>query len=350
MLLSVVIPSYNGRRLLGECLSAVFRAMATCRPQSAEVIVVDDGSTDGSAQWLRAEWPSVKVLALNGNGGFPRAANRGAVAASGDWIAMLNNDTSVDAEWITAARLTEWPVRVGAVASKVVSWDEAEVQSAGDGYTRAGLAFQMASGRPFGASGDARRVFSACAAAAFYRREAFWDAGGFDEAFGGYYEDVDLGFRMNLRGWETIFVPDSVCRHRVGASYGRLSPMAVRNSARNSEVVFISCMPAALLVRSLPAHLVAIAAQACLRASQRRFLPFAVGKMQFLSSLPAAWRRRRLVRRRALVPPGDIAALIERRWLSAHFPTAFLRRLRTLLPFRPLRLPAPVAPVLADRD
>ena len=123
MLVSVVIPSYNGRHLLAECLPTVFGAVGAFDAESVEVIVADDASTDGTAEWLRAEWPAVKVVTLDGNGGFPRAANRAAAAASGDWVAILNNDTAVDAGWIKEARLSDCPRGVGAVASKIVNWD-----------------------------------------------------------------------------------------------------------------------------------------------------------------------------------------------------------------------------------
>ena len=211
------------------------------------------------------------------------------------------------------------------------------------------MAFHVANGLPRGARHDAGRVFAACAAAAFYRLEAFWDAGGFDESFGGYYEDVDLGFRLNLRGWKTIYAPGSVCRHRVGASYGRLSPRAVANSARNSDVVFFSCMPAGLLARALPARVAAIAAQVLLRVGQRRLLPYLSGKMQFLSSLPATLRRRRHIQRRTRVDARDIADALEHRWLRAHLPMILPRRLRSLIRRRAVESTPPVAAALAGQ-
>jgi len=316
--LSVVIPSYNGRSLLATCLPAVFRAISAAGV-SAEVVVVDDASSDGTAEWCAKTWPAVRVARLSENGGFARAANAGAAARSGEWIAMLNNDAVPDAGWIAGASLDRRAADVAAVASKIVyARNRRIVESAGDGYTVAGLAYQGLNGRTEDGAGESRRVFSACAAAAFYRRTAFEEAGGFDEKFESYYEDVDLAFRLNLLGWQVLYEPRSVSFHGAGKTYGANPARRIRNSARNSETVFFSCMPAALLVRCIPRHVAAVFAQAVLRAWQGRLTPFVLGKLDFLRHIPFVLARRRAVQAARRADIRSLNAVIDPKWLRRH--------------------------------
>jgi len=326
MLVSVIIPTFNGKHRLGRCLDAVEAACGKLPPGETEVVVVDDGGTDGTARYVAENHPTARVIRLETNRGFAAAVNAGSRAAGGEWLAVLNDDTAVEAAWISGARLDERPGGVAAVASLIVDFAAGVVQSAGDGYSAAGLAFQRSSGEPVCAAGRRGRVFSACAAAAFYRRSVFLEMGGFDEDFESYYEDVDLGFRLNLMGLRTIYEPESVCRHLGAASHGPASWRRLRNSARNCEIVFFSCMPASLLVRRLPAHAAAVAMQAVLRVFQGGLLPFLAGKAAFAGAIARVLRRRRRIQDKAVSGAAGIFAMVDYNWLTLHAGAVLRRR------------------------
>ena len=194
---AVVIPNYNGARWLPGVLESV--AAQTLAP--AAVLVVDDGSSDGSLALLAERFPDVRVLALERNGGFARTANAGLRAVTADAVALVNTDVVLAPDWLerAAAALGAAP-RAAAVATKLVDLaDPALLYDAGDVLRRDGACeqrgrFERDAGR-YDAPGE---VFSACAGAALYRRAAVLGAGGFDERFGTYLEDVDLGLRLRI--------------------------------------------------------------------------------------------------------------------------------------------------------
>jgi GT2 family glycosyltransferase len=220
---ALVIPNFNGARWLPGVLESV--AAQTVTP--AEVLVVDDGSTDGSARLVAERHPEVRVLALADNGGFARAANAGiaAVAAEAEAVALVNTDVVLAPDWLErAAAALEQAPRAAAVATKLVDLeDPAILYSAGDVLRRDGACeqrgrFERDSGH-FDAPGE---VFSACAGAALYRRSAVLAAGGFDERLGTYLEDVELGLRLRLAGWRCRWEPSAVARHAGGGSSAAL--------------------------------------------------------------------------------------------------------------------------------
>ena len=222
---AVVIPNYNGARWLPGVLASV--AAQTLAP--AEVLVVDDGSTDGSA--AIAETAGARVLRLARNGGFARAANAGVAAVGAELVALVNTDVVLAPDWLerAAGALGEGDA---AVATKLLDLDDpAILYSAGDVLRRDGVCeqrgrFERDVGR-YDAPGE---VFSACAGAAVYRRAALQAAGGFDERLGMYLEDVELGLRLRLAGWGCRWEPRAVARHAGGGSSGGPGPLAERNT------------------------------------------------------------------------------------------------------------------------
>jgi GT2 family glycosyltransferase len=217
---ALVIPNHNGAHWLPGVLGSV--AAQTVAP--AEVLVVDDGSTDGSAQ-LAAGYDGVRVLALEGNGGFARAVNAGIAAVAAEAVALVNTDVVLAPDWLElAVAALEQEPRAAAVATKLVDLeDPSMLYSAGDVLRRDGVCeqrgrFERDSGR-YDAPGE---VFSACAGAALYRRAALQAAGGFDERLGTYLEDVELGLRLRLAGWRCRWEPRAVARHAGGGSSAAL--------------------------------------------------------------------------------------------------------------------------------
>ena len=219
-----MIPNWNGRRWLPDCLQSL---AAQTRPPD-EVIVVDNGSDDGSLEYLRDEHPTVRALAQGRNTGFAYAANRGIEAAAGELVALINTDVVLSPDWLqrmTAAltarparrRRPRQPARCCRCASPSVLYD------AGDILRRDGACEQRGRFMPdVGAYDAPGEVFGACAGAALYRRDAVLGVGGFDERYFAYLEDVDLALRLRLAGWTCAYEP-AVCWHAGEGSSAQLA-------------------------------------------------------------------------------------------------------------------------------
>ena len=215
-----------------------------------EIIVVDNGSNDDSVEFLKISFPSVKVVTLDKNYGFAKANNIGIRLASGSRIALLNNDTVVDSQWLEELNhaLDNHP-EVGFCASKMLMYrDPNIIDSAGDmlGIARAyKRGHRKQDGTEFN---EPAFVFGACAGAALYRREMLADIGLFDETFVTNLEDVDLSFRAQLAGYKCIYVPTAVVYHKVGETKRRISWID-RLTHRNNRLMWLKNAPGLLLLK-----------------------------------------------------------------------------------------------------
>ncbi|WP_165234297.1 glycosyltransferase family 2 protein [Aquisphaera insulae] len=296
-LCSLVIPSFNGRKLLETCLASVFRHLPAGNAWTVEVIVSDDASTDGTAEWLAAAHPTVRLLRREANGGFCAAANAGIEAARGHFIQLLNNDTEVTAGWLEAGLAPFADPTVGSVAPLVLVRSEPDrVDSAGDTYTLAGWPAKRGHGQAALRWGGRppEEVFAASGSSAFYRASALRHVGGFDPLLGSYYEDVDLGFRLRWAGYRCMFNPRCRILHEISATYDHGRPALQRRMARNAELVFWSNMPRARLAAAIIPHALLLTLQACWRLSRLRFLPFFLGKLDAARSVTSIRDRRKL--------------------------------------------------------
>lgn len=278
---SIVIPTYNGRRLLEICLASVARHRPASIP--IEVIVADDGSTDGTASWLAEAHPEVVAVRLDRNLGFCAAANAGIAAARGPLLQLLNNDTEVMAGWVEAALEPFADPRVGSVAPLVlVRSDPSRVDSAGDSYAAFGWPSKRGHGEPSIRWADRApdRVFGASGSSAFYRAEALRKVGSFDPSFGSYYEDVDLAFRLRWAGYDCAFAPACRVLHEISASYDHGTAELQERMARNAEIVFWSNLPVAWLAAAAIPHAAFTLAQAAWRLARGRHRPFIAGKIE----------------------------------------------------------------------
>jgi GT2 family glycosyltransferase len=218
---AAVIPNWNGRRWLPGCLASL---AAQTRPFD-RIVVVDNGSTDGSLDLLRGDHPEVTVVALGDNTGFAHAANRGieAVADAGA-VALVNTDVELAPDWHerTLAAL-ERDERTASVACKMVDLaDPDQLYDAGDFLRRDGVAEQRGRFEPdHGRFDQPGSAFSACAGAALYRRAAVLEVGCFDERYFAYLEDVELGLRLRLAGYSCAYEP-AVARHAGSGSAAAL--------------------------------------------------------------------------------------------------------------------------------
>lgn len=246
----VIIPNYNGAALLPDCLEGLrrqtFRDFLT--------VVVDNGSVDGSVDLVRTRYPEVRLVALPRNLGFAGAVNRAILETDSEYVALLNNDAEPEPDWLGAlvAALDARP-DAALAASKILLYDRRDVlHSAGD--------FLEASGRPgnrgvwqrdWGQFDGVDEVFSACGAAALYRRSLFAEVGLFDEAYRAYLEDVDLACRARLRGHRCVYVPAARVYHRLSATGG--GPLAAYLFGRNLPRLIIKNFPGQVLAGGWPA-------------------------------------------------------------------------------------------------
>lgn len=215
--LSVIIPNWNGSPFLFELLASLGEA------EGREIIVVDNGSSDGSVPMLRDYHPAVRRLELSVNEGFSRAVNRGLHLARAPYIAIVNNDTSWDHDWMgpAVAFLDSNPAYDFAAPLVLNYFRRERVDSAGDGITRSLRPYKKCFDRVSGeVPPEGWDLVAASCSAVVFRRSFFDRVGSFDEDFFMYYEDVDLFFRGLLRGQRGRLLPGLVVFHREGGSIG----------------------------------------------------------------------------------------------------------------------------------
>jgi GT2 family glycosyltransferase len=309
MLISVIVVNWNGTPHLRRCLAAL-RAQQF---RDFEASVVDNASSDGSADIVTCEFPEFRLLPQTANLGFAAANNIGARAARGEWLALLNNDAFAEPDWLTqlAQATRDYPDCAGFASCQLSDADPARLDGAGDSYHSIGLAWRSGRGRPFGPPWDApRAVFAPCAAAALYRRADFLDAGGFDEAFFCYFEDVDLAFRLGLQGRRFMYISGARVRHIGSASHGQSSDFARYHGHRNLVWTFVKNMPASLLWRYLPGHILfnLLSLLVFTLAGQPRALWRA--KWHALKGLPRVLRERRVLQAQRTAPAADLDGLM----------------------------------------
>ena len=216
---SVIIPNWNGARLLAPCL----RSLRQQTYDDFEIIVVDNASTDDSVAMVQHSFPEVRLVVLDANLGYSGGCNAGIAASWGEILVMLNNDTEVEREWLGALvdAMAQHPT-AGSAASRLMIFDRRDViHSAGDQYGRDGIPESRGVWQHYGAPYDTEaHVFGACGGGVALRRQLLEEIGGFEERFFMYCEDVDLNWRAQLAGWKCIYVPDAVIYHHLSATGG----------------------------------------------------------------------------------------------------------------------------------
>ncbi|MCD8106290.1 MAG: glycosyltransferase family 2 protein [Lachnospiraceae bacterium] len=289
---TVVIPNLNGKQYLGPCLDSLTRQSR----RDFSVILIDNGSQDGSADFVSANYPEVQIRRFDRNEGFCRAVNDGIRMADTPYVILLNNDTvcedtfieelvrAMDHSWNGAGR--EHAAQNGAdrnhvlpncagqscvrqdsaspgrytspkifsCAAKMVQMrDPSRMDNAGDFYCALGWAYALGKGKPASRYDHVREIFSSCAAAAIYRREVFDEIGLFDETHFAYLEDTDVAYRARIAGYRNLYVPSAVVRHVGSATSGSLyNEFKIRYSSRNNVYLIYKNMPWAQIILNLP--------------------------------------------------------------------------------------------------
>jgi GT2 family glycosyltransferase len=249
-LVSVVVPNLNGKAFVGDCLASLERQSF----RDFEVILVDNGSTDGSVKYVTDEFPWLEKIIQNpSNLGFAKACNQGIEASGGEYVALLNNDTETDPSWLSElVRVACENPGAGMFASKTLAFDKRDViDTAGhliypDGLNRGRGRLEIDTGQ----YDDKVDIFFPSGCAALYRRKMFDEIGFFDEHHFAYGDDTDIGIRGRIAGWKCLFVPGSVVYHRYSMTTGEYSPGKVFLVERNRIWIVWKYFPAKHLLMS----------------------------------------------------------------------------------------------------
>ena len=308
----VVIPTWNGWDMLEHCLIALDRQ--TVHP--AQVVVVDNGSGDGTGSKVRDRWPRVQVVDLPENEGFAGGCNRGIEAAARDLdIVLLNNDARPDPTWLEElVRAGDAaPARVGVLSAKMIG-SNGLIDSTGDYLTSWGMAFQRGHGElDEGQYDRSTDIFSACGGASLFRRTLLEQVGTFDESFFAYYEDVDLCFRARLAGWDVQLVPGATVVHEGGGTSGRVLGFRRYHASRNVWFLLVKNVPTPLLP-GLLLRTALVQAWWLLAAARHRQLGTALrAHRDALRRVPELLRARRVVQARRAVAVSEVARWLPRR-------------------------------------
>jgi len=289
--MSVIVVNWNGKHLLETCLTALRRQTF----RDFEAILVDNGSTDGSAEYVRAQFPEVNVMALSDNRGFTGGNIAGYEQARGELIVLLNNDTEADPRWLEAIhKASQDSPRAGSFASKMLFFDDRNrIDNCGFAVTKAGTAVDLGRDEQDGpAWAEPRKVFGACGGAAAYRRRMLEDIGFLDPEFVMIFEDLDLSFRGQLQGYECGFVPRAIVYHRLGATRKKNPAQNVFFSQRNIELAYLKNMPWGMILGALPHRL------AYELGGAAYFIKLGVGTAFFKAKLDAIRRLASVLRKR----------------------------------------------------
>lgn len=247
---TVVIPNYNGIKYIDNCLRSLYGGT-----KIPDVILVDNGSEDGSKELVREKYGKVRMIEFEENTGFSSAVNAGIRAASTEYVLLLNNDTEADETMVeNLEKALEKEPKAFSAGARMLRMDAPELlDGAGDLYCALGWAFARGKDKPSDAYEKPCRIFSACAGAALYRREVFGEIGYFDENHFAYLEDTDIGYRANIYGYYNIYVPEAKAYHAGSAVSGsRHNAFKVRLSSRNSIYLVYKNMPLLQILLNSP--------------------------------------------------------------------------------------------------
>lgn len=309
---TVIIVNWNGGDMLIECLSRII----TQSLAPVQILVMDNASTDGSAQ-RAAKIPGVDVHFSDQNIGFAAANNRGIKASTADFVALINPDAFAEPDWLKCLvdKAILHPDVAALGSCQLVHGNDGVIDGTGDVYHWSGLVWRRGHGRPISElNTEQSEIFAPCAAAALYRRSALIQVGGFDEDFFCYMEDVDLGFRLRLAGYRSVYVPEAMVYH-VGSALtgGQQSNFSVYHGHRNLVWTFVKNMPPILFWTLTPLHLalnIVSLAYFTLRGQGR--IVFGA-KRDALKGLANAWSKRSVIQSHRVASTSDIWKTLDKR-------------------------------------
>jgi len=326
-LVSIIIVTWNSKKYLSDCLYHLTAQSF----QDFEVIIVDNGSADGSLDGLWEKYPSLElhVHKLNENKGFAAANNIGARLARGRWLALLNTDAFSEKDWLSnlLSAVENNPGFSSFSSRQIQAGDTRFLDGAGDAYHVSGFAWKSYLDYPSENYGkETGETFSPCAAAAMYSREAFLEVGGFDEDLFSYYEDVDLGFRLRLAGYRSLYVADAVVKHVGSGTMGAQSDFAFYYCHRNLVWIFFANMPLPYLWLYLPVHTMTNLIYLIFYTLKGRGGVLWKAKWDAVCGLSTTLQKRRIIQTHRRVKSSDLVKIMEHGWLTPFLREYQLRR------------------------
>lgn len=249
--ISVVIPNFNGMQYVEDCLESLQQQSFT----DYDVIFVDNGSQDGSLELVQEAYPWVKVIPLKENTGFCKAVNLGIEASETPYVVLLNNDTQVEPDFLKELYqgMERKPKAFSGAARMLQFHDRDKMDDAGNFYNCLGWAFALGKGKRQEHYQKERKIFASCAGAAIYRTELVKQLGAFDEEHFAYLEDIDLGYRAQIAGYENWYLPKAAVYHvGSGTTGSRYNQFKIRYSSRNNVYMIYKNMPWVQLLLNLP--------------------------------------------------------------------------------------------------
>lgn len=313
---AVIIVNYNCGKLLERCLQSLRKQTFA----SFRTIVVDNDSKDGSADDIESSHSGVEVIRLHHNAGFAAGNNIGAAAATScEWIACLNPDAFPAEDWLENLMVaTEKNPEYAFFGSYMLqAEDPSMLDGTGDIYHVSGMAWRRDHRKPATqGSQSSGEIFAPCAAAALYRSDAFNEVGGFDESFFCYFEDVDLAFRLRLRGHKCLYVRDAVVSHMGSAITGYQSDFTIYHGHRNLVWTYFKDMPAPLLLIYLPQHILLNIVSLLVYSFRGKFRVIVKAKWHAILGLPRIFRLRRTIQQSKLASAADIRRVMAKGFLS----------------------------------
>ena len=312
--LALIIVNWNS----WDVLSRSLEKLQAQTHRDFSVVVVDNASEAPAPDGLLSRYPYVTLIENRSNLGFAAANNQAiGLLADAEWIALLNPDAFPEPDWLERLMeaVRENPGCAMFASRQLTEGDDALLDGDGDACHVSGLVWREGYGRRVDMADDEpREVFSPCAAAALYRRDALVSAGGFDEDFFCYVEDVDLGFRLRLTGHRCLLVPRAMVHHMGSATTGgRRSDFSVYHGHRNIVWNFVKNMPGILFWTCLPLHVAVNAAAVgvyVLRGQGRVILK---AKRDALAGLPKMWRKRDAIQKNRKATVAEIWRVLDRR-------------------------------------
>jgi len=262
---SVVVPNYNGLHFLKEVIGSMTNDESRPKVEDKlEVIVVDNGSTDNSVEYLSRPkvGDKIKVIKNDFNLGFAGAVNQGIKAAENDWVVVMNNDVRIEKDWFgkikkELSRPEVEDEQVGCLFGKVLDWEGERIESVGLDFEIRGKSKNIGNGEDdIDNYNQSQFIWGAPASIVVYRRKALKDVGYFDEDFFAYLEDVDLAIRLNDKGWRTLYVPKAISSHYGGGTADKFSGWRQKYTARNWWYIIVKHYPVGLFLSHLPEILI----------------------------------------------------------------------------------------------
>lgn len=252
---TVIIPNFNGAAYIRDCLKSLENQSVS----GFAVIVVDNGSTDGSDTIVEQEFPDVLLLRLGENYGFCRAVNEGIFTAETPYVLLLNNDTQVERMFVESLMegILKSQKRFSCQAKMIQFHDRDKMDDAGNYYNVLGWAFARGKGKSAKGFIKEEKIFASCGGAAIYRKEIMEQIGFFDEEHFAYLEDTDIGYRARIQGYDNVFIPSAeVYHYGSGTSGSRYNLFKIRFSSRNNVYMIYKNMPVIQLIWNLPLLLI----------------------------------------------------------------------------------------------